>query len=283
MTSTDDSTKAATERPRRVGKRIYAIDRRRDENEIITSFWLRPIDGEPLPDYLPGQFMTFALPIPGERRPIFRSYSLSDSPHNADEGYRVSVKREPPPPSDPSLPPGIGSRFFHDEVDIGVELTAVGPRGEFHLDVDSGRPVVLMSGGVGLTPLVAMFKYITRHQPDRPVWFLHACANGSAHALGDEIRACAKESNAAEHRFFYAKPGAEDREGVDFDHTGFISMDLLKSLLPDADHEFYMCGPGPFMKAMFNGLLSIGVAEERIAYEFFGPATVLKEDGGVGG
>ena len=119
----------------------FIIDRKEPESENITSFYLKPDDGPPLPEFLPGQFLKFKLDIPGQQKPVIRNYSLSDrrNPHY----YRISVKREPTPADRSDLPPGLSSNYFHDNVNVGTKLRAVAPRGKFHIDQAIERAVVL--------------------------------------------------------------------------------------------------------------------------------------------
>lgn len=256
--------------------RTFVVDRKEPESETITSFYLVPEDGAALPDFLPGQFLTFELSIPGQSKPVLRTYSLSDSP-NADY-YRVSIKREPAPDDRPDLEPGLSSSFFHDEVGIGTKLRVGAPRGKFHLDPDGERPVVLLSAGVGLTPMISMMNTIVQSSARRPVWFLNGARDGREHAMAAHIRRMAKDNENVHAHIRYSQPGAADIEGRDYDSRGRIDIALLKQVLPFDDYDFYLCGPTPFMRSLYCGLLSLDVSEKRIHYEFFGPASVLKED-----
>ena len=143
-------TKAKVASAAREPIRPLAVDRKVRESENVTSFYLVPTDGRPLAPFLPGQFLPLKLDIPGQYRPVLRTYSLSDGP-SADH-YRLTIKREVAPPSRPDAYPGVASNFFHDQVDVGTTLLAQSPRGKFVLDPNRERPVVLLSGGIGLTP-----------------------------------------------------------------------------------------------------------------------------------
>jgi ferredoxin-NADP reductase/MOSC domain-containing protein YiiM/predicted pyridoxine 5'-phosphate oxidase superfamily flavin-nucleotide-binding protein len=256
--------------------RSFVVDRKEPESETITSFYLLPEDGAGLRGFLPGQFLTFELTIPGRTEPLLRTYSLSDGP---DSGYyRVSIKREPAPADRPELAPGLSSNYFHDQVEAGAKLRVGAPRGKFHLDPDGDRAVVLLSAGVGLTPMISMMNTIVRSGRRRPVWFLHGARNGRDHAMGAHVRRMAEDNENVQAHIRYSQPAAGDVEGRDYDSRGRVDIALLKQVLPFDDYEFYLCGPAPFMKALYCGLLSLDVSEERIHYEFFGPASVLKED-----
>jgi ferredoxin-NADP reductase/MOSC domain-containing protein YiiM len=263
------------------GFRTFTVDRKVPESETITSFYLVPEDGASLGEFLPGQFLTFKLTIPGQPEPVIRTYSLSDSPNR--DYYRVSIKREPPPPDQPDAPPGLSSNYFHDHVDVGTTLSVGPPRGKFHLNRDSARSVVLLSGGVGLTPMISMMSDLTQSDAERPVWFIHGVRNGREHAMGEHVRRMVRENENVNAHIRYSDPSPDDTEGRDYDSTGYVDMRLLKQVLPFDDYEFYLCGPPPFMKSLYCGLLSLGVAESRIHYEFFGPASVLTEEAAPSG
>ena len=258
--------------------RTFIVERKVPESDTITSFYLVPEDGAPLTPFVAGQFLPFELEIAGRPEPVIRTYSLSDSPN--EDYYRVSIKREPAPPDQSDAPPGLSSNYFHDQVAIGASLRIGPPRGKFHLDLESERPVVLLSGGVGLTPMISMLNAIAETDSNRPVWFIHGTRNGREHALGDHVRGLARHNSAIHAHIRYSAPHATDVEGRDYDSQGFVDIELLKRLLPFDDYDFYVCGPPPFMKSLYCGLLGLDVSEARIHYEFFGPAAVLKDEAG---
>jgi ferredoxin-NADP reductase len=245
------------------------------ESDIITSFHLQHVGGPSIPSFVPGQFLAFRLsPVKGER-PILRTYSLSSGP-NDPSTLRISVKREPQPRDRPDVPPGAGSNYLHDAVDVGDILLAQGPKGEFQLDRHDERPVVLISGGVGLTPLVSMLHELATAST-RPVWFIHACENGSVHAFGEEVRALARQRPSITSHFCYRLPSEADRREKRFDSEGIVTRTLIQRLLPLDDYQVYLCGPPGFMAATYRLMRELGVASSSIKYEFFGPATVLEE------
>ena len=263
------------------GFRDFVVERKVPESEVITSFYLVPGDGAPLPAFLPGQFLTFELDIAelniaGQEKPVVRTYSLSDAPN--PDYYRVSIKREPAPAGQPHLPPGLSSNFFHDQVEVGTKLRVGAPRGKFHLDPEGDRAVVLLSGGVGLTPMISMLNTIVQGGARRPVWFIHGTRGGRDHAMGAQVRGLADAHENVHAHIRYSDPEPADVQGRDYDGEGRVDIALLKRVLPFDDYDFYLCGPPPFMKSLYCGLLSLDVSEARIHYEFFGPASVLKED-----
>ncbi len=275
----DRLAKAETSGKATEGFRTLIVDRKVPESDTITSFYLVPEDAKPLPSFIPGQFLPFRLDIPGQPTPLTRTYSLSDRPN--PEYYRLSIKREPPPGDRPDLPPGRSSNYFHDRVEAGTRLRARSPRGKFYLDPRGERPVALISAGVGLTPMISMLNAIVEAGSGRPVWFIHGARNGREHAMGAHVRAVAGENDNVRAHISYSRPLPDDVEGRDHDGRGRVDGDLLKRLLPDNDLDFYLCGPTPFMKALYNGLLGWGVPEDRIHYEFFGPGSALTEGDGA--
>jgi ferredoxin-NADP reductase/ferredoxin len=256
--------------------REYKVVARRDESRIITSLVLAPADGAEAPGYRPGQHLVFRLKHP-QGGNILRHYSVSGDP--ADRGLlRISVKREPAPPGRPELPAGLGSAYMHDHAQVGDVLAAAGPMGGFVLDEDSDRPVLLLSAGVGLTPMMAMLYRLVRGS-GRRVYFLHACESGEVHAFAGEVLALAASRPGVMAHFRYRCATDEDLAQGRCHSRGLVDKELLQSLLPLDDYDVYLCGPPPFMQAGWRLLRGLGIAPGRIHYEFFGPATVLEDDG----
>jgi uncharacterized protein len=259
------------------GKRKFRIDRRVMENEAndICSFYLVPHDERPVPSFRPGQFLTFELPIPGQPQPVVRCYSLSDSPH--EDYYRVSIKRQGPPPKAPEgTPPGVSSSYFHDQLKEGDIVEAMAPAGGFYLDEESERGVVLIGGGVGLTPVVSMLNSLVAHESHRDIWFFYGIRNGVEHAMAEHLREMDREHANVHVVVCYSRPTENCRKGEDYTHEGFVSVDLFKSMLDSNNYEFYICGPPPMMDMVTHDLEEWGVPEEHINFEAFGPATVKK-------
>lgn len=253
--------------------REYRVVARRDESRIITSLALAPVDGAEAPGYRPGQHLVFRLKHP-QGGNILRHYSVSGDP--ADRGLlRISVKREPAPPGRPDLPAGLGSAYMHDHARVGEVLTAAGPMGGFVLDEDSDRPVLLLSAGVGLTPMMAMLYRLVRGS-GRRVYFVHACENSEVHAFAGEVQALAASRPGVTAHFRYRCATDEDLMHGRCRSRGLVDKELLQSLLPLDDYDVYLCGPPPFMQAGWRLLRGLGIAPGRIHYEFFGPATVLE-------
>ncbi|SEI15994.1 nitric oxide dioxygenase [Rhizobium tibeticum] len=245
------------------GWRQFAVVSKRRESDIITSFVLRPVDGCAVVRHRPGQYLTFRFDIPG-LPPQHRNYSISSAPNG--ETYRISVKREMH---------GLVSSFLHDRIEEGAVIDVAPPTGDFHLPPGQERPVVLLSGGVGLTPMVSMLETIANSGERLPVHYIHGAENGGVHAMGQHVRDIAKNREHLKTAVFYGSPHDRDQKGVHFDHEGYITIDWLAKNTPIAEADFYLCGPKPFLAAFVNGLTKAGVTEDRIHYEFFGPADEL--------
>lgn len=241
------------------------------ESSTITSFHLAPLDRRHWQPFEAGQFLTIQVPQPLTGGYVVRNYTVSSAP--SDEGkYRITVKRETA--LAPDVAGGLASCWLHDTVEEGAIVNIANPRGAFKLDKASSRPVILLSGGVGLTPTVSMLQVLAT-ESDRPVWFIHACDTGAVHALDKEVDALAASRAGIHLHYCYRFPSDDDVRQGRFHSTGFISRETLQRLLPLDDYEVYMCGPPPFMQAMYDLLLSLGVDGKRIAYEFFGPSSLL--------
>jgi ferredoxin-NADP reductase len=259
------------------GLRTFRVARRADEDVAQTqcSFYLEPVDGLQLPDFKPGQFLTFSLPVPAEGgavRTITRCYSLSDSP--APNQYRVTIKRVVAPPEPAGLPDGAASSFFHDHVHAGNTLQIRAPSGHFHLDTEALAPVVLIAGGIGITPMMSMLRWCAQHQPQRVVHLYYGARNSAEHAYKAALEDMAGKLPQLHLHVVYSKPLPDDRDGVDYQHRGHVDLALLKQTLPHGVHQFYICGPSAMMESLVPGLTGWGVASSDIHFEAFGPATV---------
>ncbi|RFB83474.1 oxidoreductase [Rhizobium leguminosarum bv. trifolii] len=250
--------------------RPFIVVRKVRESSTICSFHLAPKRPEDWRPFEAGQFLTIQVPVAAGGS-VVRNYTVSSAP--AEVGlYRITVKKELAP-SD-GIEDGLSSCWLHDIVEEGAILHIDRPRGAFKLDRSSVRPVILLSGGVGITPTVSMLKVLAADS-DRPVWFIHACDSGEVHALADEVEALCFQRPGISVHYCYRFPTAEDIEKTRHHSVGFVSRQTLQSLLPLDDYEVYMCGPPPFMQAMYSLLTGLGIEKSRIAYEFFGPASLL--------
>ena len=253
--------------------RSLVVDRKVRESENVTSFYLVPADGRPLAPFLPGQFLPLKLDIPGQYQPVLRTYSLSGSP--SVNHYRLTIKRETAPRERPDAYPGVASNFFHDQVEVGSTVLAQSPRGRFLLDPGRERPVVLLSGGIGVTPLISMLSAIVESGSRCQTWFIYGARNRREHAMGELVRQLADTRDHVRTHIRYSNPASEDTAGYDYNDEGHVDIELLTHLLPDKKFDFYLCGPTPFMKSLFDGLVDWGIPADRIHYEFFGPASAL--------
>jgi ferredoxin-NADP reductase len=257
-----------SERNAYVELEIFKIE---PESEIISSFYMRRADGKPLDPWVPGQFLPIRVTIPSEPQPALRTYTLSTTPN--PDYYRLSIRR-----GDEN---SLVSRFLHANGRPGLRIEAMTPRGKFMLTPQSERPAVFVSGGVGITPMIAMATHIVeegrRTGKFRPVWFIHGTSNGRVHAFGN-VKELAGQHPAMKVHIRYSQPGSTDRLGITHDSEGRITIDVLKELLPLNDYDFYLCGPPPFMQSLYDGLTGIGVRRERIHYESFGSGTALKPE-----
>ncbi|AAP85952.1 NO-inducible flavohemoprotein (plasmid) [Cupriavidus necator H16] len=246
------------------GWRTFVIREKRPESDVITSFILEPADGGPVVNFEPGQYTSVAIDVPALGLQQIRQYSLSDMPNG--RSYRISVKREGGGPQ----PPGYVSNLLHDHVNVGDQVKLAAPYGSFHIDVDAKTPIVLISGGVGLTPMVSMLK-VALQAPPRQVVFVHGARNSAVHAMRDRLREAAKTYENLDLFVFYDQPLPEDVQGRDYDYPGLVDVKQIEKsiLLPDAD--YYICGPIPFMRMQHDALKNLGIHEARIHYEVFGP------------
>ncbi|MPW19697.1 NO-inducible flavohemoprotein [Paraburkholderia sp. CNPSo 3157] len=247
------------------GWRTFVVKEKRPESSVITSFVLEPTDGKPVVNFEPGQYTSVAVRVPALGLQQIRQYSLSDMPNGRT--YRITVKREA---GDAQRREGYVSSLLHEQVKVGDELQLAAPYGSFHIDVDAKTPIVLISGGVGLTPMISMLKRAIQ-DPGRRVVFVHGARNSAVHAMRDKLKQTAATHSNFRAIIFYDSPLPADVEGQDYDHSGFIELDRIASevMLPDAD--YYICGPIPFMRMQHDKLKSMDIHESKIHYEVFGP------------
>src|SRR6185436_9521745 len=197
--------------------------------------------------------------------------------------YRVTIKRALPPPDQAGAPCGVASTFFCDAVKEGDILDVKAPSGHFTLNLAQETPVVLISGGVGITPMLSMLNAIAASGSKREVWFFFGARHRGEHMQKEHLeRMAAKHENVRLH-ICYSRPGAGDVQGRDYQHTGRVSIELLKQLLPSSNYDYYLCGPGPFMKSITDGLREWGVPDKHVFFEAFGPATVRRVSAPVSG
>lgn len=255
--------------------RDFKIVKKEAESKEITSFYFQPVDGKSIPDFQPGKYLTIKLDIPDRDRPVIRTYSLSDYPESPDY-YRLSIKREGSPKG-LDVPPGVGSNFMHDQIEVGSVIPCKPPKGKFYLEVDNSVPVVLISNGVGITPMIAMAKACARKNPGRHVWFIHGARNGEYHACAEEMSQVKAIYPNLHLHYRYSRPRPED-EGK-FHSQGYADKQLLaETIIPEIEQnhngssnaEYYLCGSPAFMDSLRTGLGELNVPEAQVYFESFG-------------
>ena len=260
------------------GFREFVVQRRvpEDPGGSVCSFYLAPADGRPLPPFLPGQFLTFRLPVAdgetGEPRTVVRCYSLSDSPRS--DCYRISVKRVPPPAGREDLPPGVASGFMHDRVEAGSRLLVKAPSGHFNLVKSDPAPVVLIAGGIGITPMLSILNTLLEAGDQREIWLFYGVRNGRELVMGEHLRSLAERHANFHLHLCFSRPDPAEVEGVDYRHGGRVDIGLLRATLKLQRYRFYVCGPAPMMETLVPALEAWGVDPGDIHYESFGPASL---------
>jgi ferredoxin-NADP reductase/MOSC domain-containing protein YiiM len=239
---------------------VAAITR---ESDSVISIRLEDPDGAELPAARPGQYLTLRVQPDGHRSSLLRNYSLSGPP---DAGYyRITVKHETE---------GAASGYLHTRLAVGDQLDIAAPRGTFILD-GTRAPVLLISAGIGATPVLAMLVALAQEHSDREIWWLHAARSGRDHSFAAEAHTLVASLPNVHVHVYYSRPGPNDLEGRDFDSAGRLTASRLAQLEPPRDAEAYLCGPVPFMDEISAGLAAIGVDASRIHTEPFGPAPSL--------
>jgi hypothetical protein len=258
------------------GVRKFEVASKIVEANNICSFHLVPHDRKPLPLFRPGQFLTFRLRPEDSEKPVVRCYSISSSPN--PDYYRVTIKRVPSPPGSDSIPPGMVSNYFHDHVNEGDILDVEAPRGKFCIEPTLQRPLVLIAGGVGITPFVSMIHAIAETETPRETVLLYGIHTTEDEAFRDEIQShegkvenfsayiCYSEANGT------GQPESDGKIIPKYQHQK-ITPDLLKKVLRTSNYDFYLCGPPPMMDSLIAGLQDWGVPKNQIFTEAFGPAT----------
>ena len=241
--------------------RVSRIDR---ECVDVISLSLQPTDGRPLTTPLAGQFVVLRLRPRPDGPPLFRSYSLSGLP--SDEHYRVSVKVEPN---------GAAGSYLNSNVRTGDVIDVSEPRGSFILQPGDG-PVLLLSAGIGATPVLAMLHALAASETPRAVWWLYGARDGKSHSFAAEVRQLLGMLARGRSQIWYSRPAADDREGRDYDATGRVGLEILDRLGVPRDGDFYICGPSGFLGDLSTGLAAWGVPRDRIHSEIFSGGPSLK-------
>ena len=242
------------------GFRPLAVTAIEPESDSVASVYLADPAGAAVPPALPGQFLTLRLPAGPAGQPVLRSYSLSGAP--GEDSYRVSVKREPH---------GVASQYIHSHLRAGDQVEVAAPRGTFLLQPDTA-PVLLISAGVGATPVLAMLHALAASQSSRDIWWLHGARSRAAEPFAAESRSLLAGLARGHRHVCYSHPGPGDVEGRDYQTAGRLTPDLLAELDLPRDADAYLCGPAGFMAEMSAALASLGIAGPRVHTEIFGAA-----------
>ncbi|MGV3558783.1 NO-inducible flavohemoprotein [Larkinella arboricola] len=246
--------------------RPFVVRQKVRESAEITSFYLYPTDGGKVADFLPGQYITVRLFVPELNVLQPRQYSLSCAPNG--NYYRISVKRES---GDQQRPAGYVSNMLHHQVQEGAILEVAPPAGDFTLDMDKTSPAVFISGGVGLTPFMSMLEYLIQAGKDRPITWIHGCRGYEVHAFKDTVSELSERHGVMSVHTFYDQ--LEDQTQDNY-YEGYVDLSKVKdAIVPQAD--YYICGPGIFIKKHFDYLRSEGVDASAIHFEEFGPAILV--------
>jgi ferredoxin-NADP reductase len=244
--------------PAWTGFRPMRVSRIERESASVFSLVLVPTDGEPLAAALPGQFVVLRLRVQSGAPPILRSYSLSNPPGSGH--YRVTIKQEEN---------GLASTYLRTRIKPGSNLEVSAPRGSFTLRSGT-EPVVLLSAGVGVTPVLAMLHALAAGKSSRPVWWLYGARNREEHPFREESCALLQQLQHGHSYVQYSRPGPADRRGVDFDAAGHLAVSAFDQFGVPREGQFYLCGPAAFLRELTAGLAAWGVAADHIHTEIFG-------------
>ncbi|CAB3744616.1 Flavohemoprotein [Paraburkholderia sediminicola] len=237
-----------------------------EETPMIRSFYFESADGSPLPAYEPGQYLPIRVPVDGLDKPLTRTYTLSDTSNRRQ--YRITVKRD-----------GVGSSWLHERFAAGMQVEAMAPRGAFTYDSTSSRPAVFISAGIGITPMITMLHHAIAarepHSAPTPLHFFHGARRDGDRPFSAHLRELASRHPAVSMHLFdsAADPASPALSGT---VPGRVTLAEIKRALPFDDYDFYLCGPESFMRDLYEGLRALNVADNRIRFEAFGPATVKR-------
>ncbi|MDU9030849.1 pyridoxamine 5'-phosphate oxidase family protein [Pseudomonas mediterranea] len=248
--------------------RSMRVERIVDESRGIRSFYLQANDGVGLPRFEPGQHLPVRVLLEGQQNPAIRTYSVSSSP--SDEFLRISVKRD-----------GSVSSHLHERIQVGDWIEARAPQGDFTVQASERRPLVLLGAGVGITPLLSMLREVVyqgkRINRMRPTWLIQSSRSVADLAFRDEIdELVARAGDKVKVLRVVSQPPI-DGPADSYDRAGRIDVELLKTLLPLNDYDYYLCGPGSFTQALYDGLRALRIPDDRIHAETFGPSTLVRD------
>lgn len=249
------------------GWRSFEVIERVDEGGDIVSLHLAPHDRKSLPSFKPGQYLTFQFRVPDQPRPVVRCYSLSAAPHA--ERYRVSIKRV-------AQPRGLASNFVHERVERGTLLDVRAPAGHFYLDLAAPGAIVLLAGGVGITPLLAMVDALVQAGSRRETWLFYGVRRVDEAIQLPHLAQLAREHSWLKVQLCTSEQAVASPLAGIAQHHARVSVALLQSLLPSSNYDYFICGPPPMMTSLVEGLAAWGVPDDRVHFEAFGPASVKR-------
>ena len=251
----------------------FRVIRKEKESDIITSFYLVPATGGPVPPFKPGQYITVRVPTPCGH-PTMRNYSLSDKPGR--DYFRISVKREVSPKAD--TPEGFVSNYLHDRIAVGSVVEVGPPCGEFFLDVEAQhqRPLVLLAAGIGITPILSIAQTALALMPERKIVLVHACLHEGVQAFRGVLDDMARGNAHLTVRHCYSEAAPQGVSRRNDAISGMIDAALIESIVPGRDADYYFCGPKPFMVEIYHQLLGWGIPPAQVHFEFFGPRQELQ-------
>lgn len=239
------------------GFRTVTVQEVIEESVDVRSYTLSADDGQPLPEFIAGQHI--AVKIPGENNdPLIRMYSLCGPCETGK--YRIGVKAEKD---------GRVSNYLVEKIVVGSKLEISAPMGTFTLTRDR-NPLVFLSAGIGITPLLGMLYAAAKEQPQRPVWWIHSAQNKAHHSFKQALMQVAGSLQTVHSLVIYSRPGAGDERGVDYNRAGHLGLDLFKELQLPIDGWYYLCGPTRYLNDMIKALKQYEIPEERIRFELFG-------------
>lgn len=259
------------------GLREFTVVRREfeDSAHTICSFYLQPVDGLALADFLPGQFITVSLVKQDSAKPaqtLSRCYSLSQPP--GLNTYRISIKRAPAPAAKLAIGPHLVSHYFHDKINPGDVISLLAPAGQFFIDSTTHDSVVLIAGGIGITPFISMLLWCVEYQPTRAIYIYYGVKNSREQPFKTLLKSLAAQHANIHLTLAFSRPDEDDAIGVDYHRQGYVDINLLRTTLPLNAQQFYVCGPPAMMNTIVPGLLAWGVKRANIYFEAFGPASI---------
>ncbi|MEW8525643.1 MAG: 2Fe-2S iron-sulfur cluster-binding protein [Candidatus Thiodiazotropha endolucinida] len=260
------------------GFRSFRLVRRVNENGVgdICSFYLEPSEPMTLPEFRPGQYLTFKFDLQSEgdsgKRTVTRCYSLSDRPR--PDCYRISVRRVGRPADRSTAPPGLVSNHLHDQVGVGDQLMVKAPSGKFHLIEEPPLPLVLIAGGIGITPMLSIINTLVEQKSEREIWLFYGARNGREVIMHTLLKRLEQTRPHFHLHLCYSRPDAADRIGTDYQHAGHVDITLLQDVLRLRRYQYYICGPAAMMESIVPGLQALGMPASDIQFEAFGPASL---------